>query len=64
MDGKPALDYVLGTLPGPGRNGAAPNPELMPANNPVLQPPVAGKVGLWSKSDSVSLFKDYTVKSK
>jgi len=36
----------------------------MPANNPVLQPPVAGKVGLWSKSDSVSLFKDYMIKSK
>jgi len=64
MDGKPALDYVLGTPPGPGRNGAPPNPELMPANNPVLQPPVAGKVGLWSKSDSVSLFKEYVVKSK
>lgn len=64
MDGKLALEYTLGTTPGPGRNGAAPNPELVPANNPVLQPPVAGKVGLWSKSDSVSLFKDYVVTKK
>jgi hypothetical protein len=64
MDGKPALDYVLGTAPGPGRSGAAPNADLVPANNPVLQPPVAGKVGLWSKSDSVSLFKEFTVTSK
>jgi hypothetical protein len=34
---------------------------LIPANNPVLQPPVMGKVGLWAKTDSTSLFKDYVV---
>ena len=62
--GKLALEYVLGALPGPGRSGAAPNPDLIPANNTVLQPPVAGKVGLWSKSDSVSYFKDYVVTSR
>jgi hypothetical protein len=61
VDGQPALEYTLGTQPGPGRSGAAPNPDLIPANNPVLQPPVAGKIGLWSKSDSVSHFKDYVV---
>jgi hypothetical protein len=61
IDGQLALEYTLGTQPGPGRNGAPPNPDLIPANNPVLQPPVAGKVGLWSKSDSVSEFKDYVV---
>ena len=55
------LEYTLGTAPGPGRNGAAPNPDLIPANNPVLQPPVNGKVGLWSKTDSTSFFKDYVV---
>jgi hypothetical protein len=33
----------------------------MPANNPVLQPPVAGRVGLWAKTDSTSYFKDYVV---
>ena len=61
LDGKVILEYALGTEPGPGRNGAAPNPELFPANNPVLRPPVNGKVGLWSKTDSTSLFKDYVV---
>ena len=61
VDGKLALEYTLGTEPGPGRNGAPPNPDLIPANNSVLRPPVAGKVGLWSKSDSVSYFKDFVV---
>jgi hypothetical protein len=61
LDGATVLEYVLGTEPGPGRNGAPPNPDLFPANNPVLRPPVAGKVGLWSKSDSTSYFKDYIV---
>jgi hypothetical protein len=61
MDGKPALEYTLGGQPGPGRSGAAPNPDLFPANNPVLRPPVSGKVGLWSKTDSTSYFKDYVV---
>ena len=36
-----ALDYTLGSEPGPGRNGAPPNPDLFPANNPVLRPPVS-----------------------
>ena len=61
MDGKPALEYTLGSEPGPGRNNAPPNPDLFPANNPVLRPPVAGRVGLWSKTDSTSYFKDYVV---
>jgi len=61
LDGKPALDYVLGSEPAPGRNNAPPNPELYPANNPVLRPPVAGKIGLWAKTDSTSYFKDYVV---
>jgi hypothetical protein len=56
-----AIDYTLGTAPGPGRNGAAPNPDLIPANNPVLQPPVNGKIGLWSKTDSTVEFKDYAI---
>ncbi len=64
LDGKPALEYTLGSEPGPGRGGAAPNPELFPANNPVLRPPVAGKIGLWSKTDSTSYFKDYVVSPK
>jgi hypothetical protein len=37
------------------------SPLFHPANNPVLRPPVAGKVGLWSKTDSTSYFKDYVV---
>ena len=51
-------------MPGPGRNGAPPNPDLIPANNPVLRPPVAGKVGLWAKTDTTSYFKDYVVSPK
>ena len=64
LDGEPGVDYTLGSEPGPGRNGAPPHPELMPANNPVLRPPVAGKLGLWSKTDSTSYFKDYEVNPK
>jgi hypothetical protein len=64
VDGALALEYTLGSQPGPGRNGGSPNPDLVPANNPVLQPPVAGRIGLWSKTDSTSYFKDYTVSLK
>jgi hypothetical protein len=64
LDGEIALEYTLGSMPGPGRNGAPPNPDLIPANNPVLRPPVAGKVGLWAKTDSTSYFKDYVVSPK
>jgi len=51
LDGEIALEYTLGSMPGPGRNNAPPNPDLIPANNPVLRPPVAGKIGLWAKTD-------------
>lgn len=61
IDGRVGIDYTLGTPPVPGRNGAAPNPDLYPENNPVLRPPVDGRIGLWSKTDSTSYFKDYTV---
>ena len=64
VDDQLALEYTLGSAPTPGRNGAAPNPDLYPENNPVLHPPVAGKVGLWAKTDSTSNFKDYTVSTK
>jgi hypothetical protein len=37
---------------------------LFPANNPVLRAPIGGKVGLWSKTDSTSYFKDYVVDAK
>ena len=63
LDGAPAIEYTLGVDPVPGRKGA-PNPDLFPANNPVLRPPVAGRVGLWSKTDSTSYFKDYVVSPK
>jgi hypothetical protein len=63
LDGTLALDYTLGSEPGPGRNGGPPNPDLFPANNPVLRPPVSGRIGLWSKTDSTSYFKDYIVSS-
>jgi hypothetical protein len=58
------MEYTLGSMPGPGRNNAPPNPDLIPANNPVLRPPVAGKVGLWAKTDSTSYYKDYVVSPK
>src|SRR5690349_13677402 len=61
LDGALALEYTFGSMPGPGRNGAAPNPDLIPANNPVLQPPVSGRIGLWAKTDTTSYFKDYIV---
>jgi hypothetical protein len=64
LDGELALEYTLGSQPGPGRGGAAPNPDLFPENNPVLRPPVSGKVGLWAKTDSTSYFKDYVVSPK
>jgi hypothetical protein len=64
LDGELALEYTLGSQPGPGRGGGAPNPDLIPANNPVLQPPIAGKVGLWAKTDSTSYFKDFVVSPK
>jgi hypothetical protein len=64
LDGELALEYTLGTVPGPGRNNAPPNPDLIPANNPVLRPPVQGKVGLWAKTDTTSYFKDYVVSAK
>jgi len=64
LDGALALEYTLGSQPGPGRNNTAPNPDLFPENNPVLRPPVAGKVGLWAKTDSTSLFKEYVVSPK
>ncbi len=59
LDGNLALEYTLGAEPSSARG--TPNPDLVPANNPVLRPPVAGKVGLWSKTDSTSYFKDYVV---
>jgi hypothetical protein len=61
LDGEKALEHTLSSLPGPGRNGASPHPDLYPASNPVLQPPVRGRVGLWAKTDSTSAFKDYVV---
>jgi len=60
LDGTLALEYTLGSDPQAGRRGP-PNSDLFPANNPVLSPPVAGKIGLWSKTDSSSYFKDYVV---
>jgi len=63
LDGTTALQHTLGTDPVAGSRGA-PNPDLFPANNPVLRPPVAGRIGLWSKTDSTSYFKDYVVSAR
>ena len=59
INGEASIDYMLGTVPSGGRG--TPNPDLLPANNPVLRPPVAGRIGLWSKTDSTSYFTDYVV---
>ena len=64
LDGAIAMTYTLGSEPGPGRNGAAPNDDLFPKNNAVLRPPVMGRVGLWAKTDTTSLFKDFLVVQK
>jgi hypothetical protein len=61
LDGSLALEHTFGAEP-TGTKGA-PNPDLSPASNPVLRPPLAGKIGLWSKTDSTSYFKDYLVSS-
>jgi hypothetical protein len=63
LDGQVALEYTLGSEPAAGRKGP-PHEDLFPANNAVLRPPVAGRVGLWSKTDSTSYFKDYVVSPK
>lgn len=63
VDGTIAIEYTLGSAPAAGKKGP-PNEDLIPANNPLLRPPVAGKVGLWSKTDSSSYFKDYVVSPK
>ena len=34
LDGELALEYTLGSMPGPGRNGAPPNPDLDPRQQP------------------------------
>ncbi len=64
VDGVVGIQYVLGSPPRPARSGAAPNPDLFPENNPVLRPPVNGRIGLWAKTDSTSYFKDYVVVTK
>jgi hypothetical protein len=64
LDGALALEYTLGSAPGPGRNNTPPNPDLFPENNAVLRPPVAGQIGLWAKTDSTSYFKDYVVTAR
>jgi hypothetical protein len=63
VNGELALEHTLGSAPQPGRRGA-PHPDLFPENNSVLRPPVNGQIGLWSKSDSTSYFKDYVVSPK
>jgi hypothetical protein len=59
LDGTQVLTYKFGSAPTPGRNGAPPNDDLFPAKNPVIMPPIDGGIGLWSKTDSTSLFKDF-----
>ncbi|HEY2434446.1 MAG TPA: hypothetical protein VGI12_17355 [Vicinamibacterales bacterium] len=64
LDSQKVLTYTFGSAPQPGRNGALPNDDLYPGKNPVMRAPIAGRVGLWSKTDSTSYFKDYVVVAK
>jgi hypothetical protein len=64
VDGRVGIEYTLGTAPVVKPGAPAPNPDLFPENNPVIRPPVNGRVGLWSKSDSTIYFKDYVVTPK
>jgi hypothetical protein len=61
LDGTQQWTYTLDAPPGPPRRGGAPNPDLFAANNPVLQVPVKGRIGLWSKTDSTVEFKDFVI---
>jgi len=60
LDGALALEYTFGTDP----TRANAHQFLFPKNNPTLTPPIAGRVGLWAKTDSTSEFKDYVVSSR
>jgi len=62
INGEHTIDYVLGKDPVSARG--TPHPDLFPANNPVLRPPVEGTSGLWSKTDSTSYFKDFVISPK
>ncbi len=62
LDESLALEYTPGTEPAAAKG--VPNPDLSPANNPVLRPPAAGKIGLRSKTDSTSYFEDFLVMPK
>jgi hypothetical protein len=57
------LEYTSAARPDPD-DGAAPNRGIDAGQQPGAQPPVNGKVGLWSKTDSTSYFKDYVVIKK
>jgi len=61
LDGQIAMQYTLGSDPVAVEGRPAPNEELYPKNNAVLRPPVMGRVGLWAKTDTTSLFKDFVV---
>ncbi len=64
LDGEIAMTYRLGSDPVAAAGRGAPHDELFPKNNAVLRPPVMGRVGLWAKTDTTSLFKDYVVSRK
>lgn len=59
LDGEIAIEYTLGSDPVQAAGRPAPNEELYPKNNAVLRPPVMGRIGLWAKTDTTSLFKDF-----
>ena len=64
LDGKLALEYTLGSAPAPAATTRRRIPICFRRTTPCCAPPVAGKVGLWSKTDTTSYFKDYVVSPK
>lgn len=58
LDGNLALEHTPGTEP---RRQKALRIQMVASTNSVLRLPVAGRLGLWAKTNSTSYFKDYVV---
>ena len=64
LDGALALEYTLGSAPGPGRNNAPPNPDLFPENNAGPAPAGRRQGRPVGEDRHTSYFKDYVVSPK
>ena len=64
LDGKLALEYTLGSEPAARAEGGRRIRICSRRTTPCCGRRSPGKVGLWSKTDSTSYFKDYVVAPK